>query len=92
MLNTRGGGRAVTVFVALHEQGPDGDTHPGGRQVTIFIVVDHCSAECIGIHADKQGTRFETLEPIRQGVSTAFGAFGQEIAQGLVLRHDHGSQ
>jgi transposase InsO family protein len=66
-------------------------THEDG-QVAIFIAVDHCSAECVGIHAAKQGTRFEALEPIRQGVRTAFGAFGQDIAQGLLLRHDHGSQ
>ena len=61
-------------------------------QVAIFIAVDHYSAECVGIHAAKQGTRFEALEPIRQGVRTAFGAFGPAIVQGLVLRHDHGSQ
>ena len=66
-------------------------THQEG-QVAIFIAVDHCSAECVGIHAAKQGTRFEALEPICQGVRTAFGAFGQDIAQGLALRHDHGSQ
>ena len=66
-------------------------THQEG-QVAIFIAVDHYSAECMGIHAAKQGTRFEALEPIRQGVRTAFGAFGQDIAQGLLLRHDHGSQ
>ena len=46
----------------------------------------------MGIHAAKQGTRFEALEPIRQGVRTHFGAFAQGIAQGLALRHDHGSQ
>ena len=61
-------------------------------QVAIFIAVDHYSAECVGIHAAKQGTRFEALEPIRQGVRTSFGAFGQDIAQGLIRRHDHGSQ
>jgi putative transposase len=61
-------------------------------QVAIFIAVDHCSAECVGIHAALHGTRFEALEPIRQGVRTHFGAFGQDAAQGLRLRHDHGSQ
>src|SRR5512145_1551475 len=61
-------------------------------QVAIFIAVDHYSAACVGIHAATQGTRCEALEPIRQGVCTYFGAFGQDIAQGLVLRHDHGSQ
>ena len=61
-------------------------------QVAIFIAVDHCSAECVGIHAATHGTRFEALEPIRQGVCAHFGAFEQDVAQGLMLRHDHGSQ
>ena len=61
-------------------------------QVAIFIAVDHYSAECVGIHTATQGTRFEALEPIRQGVRTSFGTFEPNIAQGLVLRHDHGSQ
>ena len=61
-------------------------------QVALFIAGDHYSAECGGIHAAKQGRRFEALEPIRQGVRTSLGAFGQDIAQGLLLRHDHGSQ
>jgi len=61
-------------------------------QVAIFIAVDHFSAECIGIHAATQGTRFEALEPIRQGVRSSFGGFGKAVAHGVVLRHDHGSQ
>jgi hypothetical protein len=65
-------------------------THEDG-QVAIFIAVDHCSAECVGIHAATQGTRFEALEPLRPGVCTYCGVFGQDSAQGLVLRHDHGS-
>jgi transposase InsO family protein len=61
-------------------------------QVAIFITVDHCSAECVGIHAAKHGTRFEALEPIRQGMRASFGTFGKGVARGLMLRHDHGSQ
>jgi putative transposase len=61
-------------------------------QVAIFFAVDHCSMECVGIHAAKSGTRFEALEPIRQGVRGYFGGFAKEIARGLWLRHDHGSQ
>lgn len=57
----------------------------------IFVAVDHCSCECVGIHASKYGNRFEALEPIRQGVRKYFGAYGQGIASGLMLRHDHGS-
>jgi putative transposase len=61
-------------------------------QAAIFVAVDHCSAECIGIHAARRATRFEALEPIRQGVRSSFGAFARSIASGLQLRHDHGSQ
>jgi len=61
-------------------------------QVAIFFAVDHCSMECVGIHAAKRGSRFEGLEPIRQGVRDFFGGFREGSAQGLSLRHDHGSQ
>ena len=61
-------------------------------QASIFVAVDHCSTECIGIHAARRATRFEALEPIRQGVRACFGAFAGSIAAGLRLRHDHGSQ
>ena len=59
---------------------------------TVFIVVDHCAAECIGIHAARPGTRFEAVEPLRQGVRTIFGGYADGIATGLQARHDHGSQ
>ncbi|QDV37940.1 IS2 transposase TnpB [Tautonia plasticadhaerens] len=39
----------------------------GGGQVCVFVAVDHCTAECVGTHASKSGTRFEALEPVRQG-------------------------
>ena len=61
-------------------------------QASIFVAVDHCSTECVGIHAARQATRFEALEPIRQGVRACFGAFAEGVASGLALRHDHGSQ
>lgn len=59
--------------------------------VTIFAAIDHCSADCVGIHAVKKASRFEALEPIRQGMKQYFGAFSGGIAAGLRLRHDHGS-
>jgi transposase InsO family protein len=59
--------------------------------VTIFAAIDHCTAECVGIHAAKHGDRFEALEPLRQGVRDHFGALAPAVAAGLALRHDHGS-
>lgn len=67
-------------------------TITGEGQVAVFVAVDHCSAECVGIHAARHANRFEALEPIRQGVRRHFGGFAQGIAAGLALRHDHGSQ
>lgn len=59
--------------------------------VTIFAAIDHCTAECVGLHAARHGDRFEALEPVRQGVRDHFGVLGPAIAHGLALRHDHGS-
>jgi transposase InsO family protein len=59
--------------------------------VTIFAAIDHYTAECVGIHAVKKASRFEALEPIRQGVKEYWGAFAADSAAGLRLRHDHGS-
>jgi len=61
-------------------------------QATVFVAVDHCTGECVGIHAARPGTRFEALEPLRQGVREHYGAYRENIATGLSLRHDHGSQ
>jgi putative transposase len=67
-------------------------TLTGEGQVAVFVAVDHCSAECVGIHAARRATRFEALEPIRPGGRRCFGRFAQGIGRGLSVRHDHGSQ
>jgi transposase InsO family protein len=64
----------------------------GEGQASIFVTVDHCSTECVGIHAARRATRFEALEPLRQAVRACFGPFGAGVAGGLELRDDHGSQ
>ena len=64
----------------------------GEGNAAVFIAVDHCSVECIGIHASLKATRHEALEPIRQGVRRCFGSFEAGAAGGLKIRHDHGSQ
>ena len=64
----------------------------GHGQVAVFVAVDHCSAECVGVHASARATRHEALEPVRQAVRRSFGAIGRDVATGLRIRHDHGSQ
>jgi putative transposase len=63
----------------------------GEGQVYVFVAVDHCTSECVGIHASVSGKRFEALEPLRQGMREYFGGFDKGIAAGLAIRHDHGS-
>jgi transposase InsO family protein len=57
----------------------------------VFISVDHCSGEFVGIHAASGASRWEALEPVRQGVAKHFGGLDAGAAAGLTLRHDHGS-
>ena len=72
--------------------GTDGTTTLTGEgQATIFVLVDHCTTECLGLHATARGTRFEALEPVRQAVTEIFGGVDEAIAAGVLLRHDHGS-
>jgi putative transposase len=63
----------------------------GEGLVHVFVAVDHCTCECVGLHAAEGGDRFEALEPLRQGVREHFGGFEKGIADGLSIRHDHGS-
>jgi len=57
-----------------------------------FGAIDHAVDEIVGWHTAKIGDRWAALEPIRQGVRHAFGAFSKEIARGLRLRCDWGPQ
>ena len=45
----------------------------------VFVAVDHCTTECIGLHAAKRGTRFEALEPIRPRVSANASAVSATV-------------
>ena len=63
----------------------------GEGQAAVFVAVDHCSAECVGVHASRRADRFEALEPVKQAVRERCGAFAKDVAAGLQLRHDHGS-
>ncbi len=55
----------------------------GEGPAAVFVAVDHCSAECVGIHASHRANRFEALEPIRQAVRNSFGAIGRASPRGL---------
>lgn len=58
----------------------------------IFSGVEHWNAECVGWHVCKVGSRFAALEPISQGLERIYGSVEAEVARGLALRMDHGTQ
>ena len=60
--------------------------------VWTFAAVDHWNAECVGWHVCKVGNRFAALEPIAQGLGRRYGSVEADVARGLALRLDHGSQ
>ncbi|MDP6579694.1 MAG: integrase core domain-containing protein, partial [Vicinamibacterales bacterium] len=60
--------------------------------VWTFAAVDHWNAECVGWHVCKVGSRFAALEPIAQGLRRLYGSVDADVARGLALRMDHGSQ
>ena len=57
----------------------------------VFVAVDHCSGEFVGTHAASGASRWEALEPVKQGVAKHFDGLNAGPAAGLTLRHDHGS-
>jgi transposase InsO family protein len=60
--------------------------------VWIFAAVEHWNAECVGWHVAKTGDRYAALEPVAMGLKTIFGTLEAEMARGLSLRMDHGTQ
>jgi len=60
--------------------------------VWVFSAVEHWNAACVGWHVCKVGSRFAALEPIAQGLERIYGSVDVEVARGLSLRRDHGSQ
>jgi transposase InsO family protein len=60
--------------------------------VWIFVVVDHCTGECVGLHASLAGDRYQALTPVQEAVRRYFGRLEAGVAAGLKIRHDHGSQ
>ena len=67
-------------------------TITGEGQAAVFVAVDHCSAECVGIHAAAAGDPLRGAGADPPGRAAHFGGFAEDIARGLAVRHDHGSQ
>ena len=60
--------------------------------VWFFGVVEHWNAQCMGWHLSKNGDRFAALEALANGLRSEYGSIDRQVATGLKLRMDHGSQ
>jgi putative transposase len=58
----------------------------------LFTAVEHWNAECVAWHVIKDGSRYQALQPVAQGLEAVFGSLAPDVARGLALRMDHGTQ
>jgi putative transposase len=59
--------------------------------VWVYSTVEHWNGECVGMSVCKNGTRFNAVQPVLEGVQSIFGSVNRVVAKGLSLRLDHGS-
>jgi transposase InsO family protein len=59
--------------------------------VWVFALLDHYSDEAWA-HVAKVGNRFAALQPVYDAVVDRFGGLSPDVARGIKLRHDWGSQ
>jgi transposase InsO family protein len=59
--------------------------------VWVFVLIDHYTDEAWA-HVAKVGNRFAALQPVYDAVIDRFGGLGPDVARGVQLRHDWGSQ
>lgn len=60
--------------------------------VWIFTAVEHWNAECVGWHVCKKGDRYAALQPLSMALNHLYDGVQTDIARGLALRMDHGTQ
>lgn len=60
--------------------------------VWFFGVIEHWNAECMGWHLSKRGTRFAAIEAMTRALERGYGRTACDVATGLALRVDQGSQ
>lgn len=60
--------------------------------VWLFTAVEHWNAECVGWHVCKLGDRYAALQPVAMGLKALYGDLAPDVARGLKLRMDHGTQ
>lgn len=58
----------------------------------VFTIVEHWNGELPGHHVCKRGDRLAAYEPLSPALLRVFGSALADVARGVELRHDHGSQ
>lgn len=58
----------------------------------LFDTIDHFNSEIVGWNVVKVGDRFEATRSVQNAVTNRYGSLDKEIASGLKIRSDLGSQ
>ncbi len=58
----------------------------------LFAVIDHFNSEVIGYTVVKNGDRFEATRAVQNAIQHRFGTLDKDIAKGVSVRSDRGSQ
>jgi len=60
--------------------------------VSFFGLIEHWNAECMGWTLVKRGDRFAAIDALQNALKMSYGSLNKDIARGLSIRPDHGSQ
>lgn len=61
-------------------------------RVWAVVAVEHWNAEWVGWHVAKHRNAYAALEPLAQAVVRLHGGVGADVARGVAVRLDHGTQ
>ncbi|NBQ34816.1 MAG: IS3 family transposase [Gammaproteobacteria bacterium] len=61
-------------------------------KVYIFDLIDHCTSEVLAAYVTTVGNRFSAITSLHQAINSECGPVSKDVARGITLRLDHGSQ
>ena len=61
-------------------------------KIYIFDLIDHCTSEVLSAYVTTKGNRFSAISSLHEAVSRECGLVKKDVARGITLRLDHGSQ
>lgn len=61
-------------------------------KIYIFDLIDHCTSEVLAAYVTTKGNRFSAISSLHEAVNRECGPVKKDVARGITLRLDHGTQ